>query len=113
MCLGHGGGDGYKTLAAAEQFINTPHVAESLRTKAVVLPGDTVTGTWAPALAQYGLASEVLQLLRGSSILGALASRFRHTPFHAKIPREIGSGTGGAWIGEGLSTPVAATASTP
>ena len=85
-------------------------MAESLRTKAAVLPGDTVTGTWAPALAQYGFAAEALQLLRGSSILGALQSRFRQVPFRVKVARETGTGTGGAWIGEGLSTPVAATA---
>ena len=40
--------------------------------------------------------------------LGALQV-VSEVPFHA-VPRETGSGTGGAWIGEGLSTPVAATA---
>ena len=33
----------------------------------------------------------------------------RRVPFRTKVPRETGSGTGGAWIGEGLATPVAAT----
>ena len=34
----------------------------------------------------------------------------RRVPFRTKVPRETGSGTGGAWIGEGLATPAAATA---
>jgi HK97 family phage major capsid protein len=31
-------------------------------------------------------------------------------PFRTNVARETGSGTGGSWVGEGLSTPVAATA---
>ena len=58
----------------------------------------------------YGIASEALALLRGASIIGALESRMRKVPFRTKVPRETGSGTGGAWVGEGLATPAAATA---
>ena len=49
-------------------------------------------------------------MLRGSSILGALESKFRRVPFRTTVARETGTGTGGAWVGENLSTPVAATA---
>ena len=56
------------------------------------------------------MAAEALQLLRGASIIGALESKMRRVPFHVRVPRETGSGTGGAWIGEGLATPAAATA---
>ena len=56
------------------------------------------------------MAGEALQLLRGASIIGALESKMRRVPFRRKSPRETGSGTGGAWIGEGLATPAAATA---
>ena len=34
----------------------------------------------------------------------------RRVPFRTAVPRETGGGTGGAWVGEGLSTPLAATA---
>ena len=81
-----------------------------LYTKAAVAPGTTSDATWAGPLATYGVASELLQLIRGRSILGALDSRFRRVPFRTKVARETGTGTGGAWIGEGLSTPAAATA---
>ena len=60
--------------------------------------------------AVYGIASEALALVRGVSIIGALESRMRRVPFRTKIARETGSGTGGAWVGEGLATPAAATA---
>ena len=36
--------------------------------------------------------------------------KLRRVPFRTKVARETGSGTGGAWVGEGLSTPAAATA---
>jgi hypothetical protein len=49
-------------------------------------------------------------LQRGASILGALEGKFRRVPFRTNVARETGSGTGGSWVGEGLSTPVAATA---
>jgi HK97 family phage major capsid protein len=34
----------------------------------------------------------------------------RRVPFRTKVPRETGSGTSGAWIGQGLNTPIAAAA---
>jgi HK97 family phage major capsid protein len=51
-----------------------------------------------------------LQLQRDASILGALEGRFRRVPFRTHVARETGTGTGGAWVAEGASTPVAATA---
>ena len=47
---------------------------------------------------------------RGKSIVGALAPRMRRVPFRTKVARETGTGAGGAWVGESLGTPVAATA---
>ena len=72
--------------------------------------GSTSDATWAGPLAVHGIGSEALTLLRGSSILGPLEGRFRRVPFRTSISRETGSGTGGAWVGDSLSTPVAATA---
>ena len=66
--------------------------------------------TWAGPLAGYGIASEALTLLRGASIVGALEPKMRRVPFRTKVPRETGPGTGGAWIGQGLVTPVTRTA---
>ena len=48
--------------------------------------------------------------LRDRSIIGALEPRMRRVPFRTQVPRETGAGTGGAWVAEGLSTPLAASA---
>lgn len=112
MVLGAGKGDMQTELMLAERFKDSPQVYATLdlRTKAAVSAGTTTDATFAGPLAMYGVAHEALTLLRGASILGALEPKFRRVPFRTKVARETGSGTGGAWIGEGLSTPVAATA---
>jgi HK97 family phage major capsid protein len=105
-------GDSYTELALAEKFKDSPtvHATFDLRTKAAVAAGTTTDATWAGPLAVYGIAGEALALLRGASAIGALESKMRRVPFRTKVPDETGSGTGGAWVGEGLATPVAATA---
>src|SRR4030095_13681103 len=112
MVLGAGQGDMYTELTLAEKFKDSPqvHATLELRTKAAVAAGTTTDATWAGPLAVYGIAGEALALLRGASIIGALEGKMRRVPFRTKVPRETGSGTGGAWVGEGLATPVAATA---
>lgn len=112
MVLGAGRGDMGTELLLAERFSDSPHVKATLdlRTKAAVAPGTTTDATWASPLAAYGIATEALTLIRGASVLGALEPRFRRVPFRTQVPRVTGSGTGGAWVGQGLSTPVAATA---
>ena len=106
--------DAYRAMLYAERWTDTPHVkacfAAELQGKAAVAPGTTTDATWASPLAQYGIASEALTLIRGASILGALEPKFRRVPFRTKVPRETGSGAGGAWVGEGLSIPAAAMA---
>jgi HK97 family phage major capsid protein len=107
-------GDVYRALILSEPMRNTPQVKatieDELSTKAAIAAGTTTDATWAGPLASHGIAAEALTLVRGASILGALESRFRKVPFRTKVSRETGTGTGGAWVGEGLSTPVAATA---
>ena len=112
MVLGEGRGDLHRELMLAEAFKDTPqvHATFTLRTKAAISPATTSDSTWAGPLAAYGIAGEALALIRGRSILGALESKFRRVPFRTKVAREAGTGTGGAWIAEGLSTPVAASA---
>ena len=97
-------GDVYTELALADKFKDSPtvHATVELQTKAAVAAGTTTDATWAGPLAVYGIAGEALALLRGASIIGALESRMRRVPFRTKVARETGSGTGGAWIGEGL-----------
>jgi HK97 family phage major capsid protein len=100
----------------ARAWRQTPQVIECLRdefrvvTKAAVPPGSTSDATNASPLAAYGLATEALALLRDVSIIGALEPKMRRVPFRTKVPRETGGGTGGAWIAEAYSTPIAATA---
>jgi HK97 family phage major capsid protein len=99
-------------LTLAERFKDTPQVHATLEliSKGAVAAGLTTDATWAGPLATYGIAGEALTLLRGASIIGQLEAKMRRVPFRTKVARETGSGTGGAWIGEGLGTPVAATA---
>jgi HK97 family phage major capsid protein len=105
-------GDAYQELALAERLRDSPtvHATIELEQKAAVSPGVTSDATFAAPLSAYGVAGEALQLLRGASIIGQLEGRMRRAPFRTKVARETGSGTGGAWIGEALATPVAATA---
>ena len=112
MTLGESRGDSHKALMVAERWRDTPQVKATfeLSTKAAVAPGTTSDATWAGSLAVHGIAGEALQLLRGASILGALEGRFRRVPFRTTVARETGNGAGDAWVGENLSTPVAATA---
>lgn len=113
MALGLGGGYLPDAVEISRQWRDTPHVTaalEGLHTKAAVGAGTTTDVAWAGSLAGYGIASEALTLLRGASIVGALEPKMRRVPFRVKVPRETGTGTGGAWIGQGLSTPVAKTA---
>jgi hypothetical protein len=112
MCLGAGHGDMYTELTLAEKFKDSPqvHATLELRGKAAVSPGVTTDATWAGPLSVYGIAQEALTLLRGASIIGALEGRMRRVPLRTKVPRETGSGTSGAWIGQGLNTPIAAAA---
>lgn len=113
MTLAASNGDAYAALALAERLKDSPTVyatLEALNTKSAVSAGTTTDSTWAGPLATYGVASEALALLRGASIIGQMESRMRRVPFRTKVPRETGTGTGGAWIGQGLATPVAATA---
>jgi HK97 family phage major capsid protein len=112
MVLGESRGDSHRALLLAEQWPTTPTVKATfdLAIKGAVAPGTTSDATFAGPLAVHGIGGEALQLLRGSSILGALESKFRRVPFRTTVARETGSGTGGSWVGEGLSTPVAATA---
>ena len=112
MTLGESRGDTHKALMIAERWRDTPQVKATidLQIKAAVAPATTSDATWAGPLAEHGIAGEALQLQRGASILGALEGKFRRVPFRTHVARETGTGTGGAWVAEGASTPVAATA---
>jgi HK97 family phage major capsid protein len=112
MVKAAGRGDSYTELLLAERFKDSPtvHATLELQQKAAVSPGTTSDATFASPLATYGILQEALQLLRGASIIGALESKMRRVPFRTKVARETGSGTGGAWIGEGLATPAVAAA---
>lgn len=112
MCLGASRGDSMRARMAAESLTDSPQVLATLelRTKALIAPATTTDATFAAPLAAFGIAAEALALERGKSIIGQLEPKFRRVPFHVKIPRETGTGTGGAWVAEGGSVPVARTA---
>jgi len=110
MALGMGGEHLSDAVEISRQWHTTPNVTAALEAKSTIAAGTTTDATWAAPIASYGIASEALTLLRGASILGALEPRMRRVPFRTKVPRETGTGTGGAWIGQGLTTPMAKTA---
>jgi hypothetical protein len=119
MTLAEAKGDLFRARMIAERFKDTPTVSAVLEhwstkdrwhSKAAIAAGTTTDATFASPLAVYGFANEYLPIERGYSIYAALRPKMRRAPFRTKMPRETGAGTGGAWVGEGLSTPVAATA---
>jgi HK97 family phage major capsid protein len=107
-----GGGDRYRELTIAAQWLDSPQVKATLELheKAAVAAGSTTDATWAGPLAPYGIASEALTIMRGMSILGALESKMRRVPLHARIARETGAGITGGWIAPGAPIPVQVTA---
>ena len=115
MCKALSHGDGFRAqmIAAERNWRDSPQVAQcledELHVKAPVAVGLTSDANWAGPLAIHGIAKEALQFIRGASILGALENKFRRVPFRTQIPRETAD-TGGAWVGEGLNIPVAASA---
>jgi HK97 family phage major capsid protein len=112
MVLGAANGSAMNAKILSERFIDTPQVKSTfeLMMKAAVPAASTSDASFAGPLAVHGIAREALALIRGKSIVGALEGKMRRVPFRTKVPRETGSGTGGAWVGQGLSTPAAATA---
>lgn len=90
-------------VLANNHFKDTPEVAQVL--KAAVAAGSTTDTTWAGPLVQYNdMTSEFIELLRPQTIIGRLNS-VRRVPFNIRIPRQT-AGTSGAFVGEGLPTPV-------
>ena len=104
MSLVNGRGDTMRALEFAKRFNDsTPEV--ELMVKAAVLPGDTVTPSWAGALVQMRNATEeFLELLRPATILGKIPG-FRRVPFNTQVPVQTGGGTY-KWVGQGASKPV-------
>ena len=113
QALALGCDDMYAAVQKASTWRETPQILAALEweNKAAVVHGDTSTGTWAPALAQYGIAAEALTLLRGSSILGALEPKMQNAPLHTRIAVETGAGFTGGWVPvSGGAVPVQKTA---
>ena len=114
MALAASLGDLFAAQMIAERWKDSPQVGavlEQWHTKAAVAAGTTSDATFAGPLAVYGISAEAIAIERGLEIFLQLAPKMRRVPFRTKVARETGTGTGGAWVGEGLSTPTAATAS--
>jgi HK97 family phage major capsid protein/HK97 family phage prohead protease len=82
---------------------STPEVALVL--KAAMDAGTTTDSTWAAPLVVYqNLASEFIELLRASTIIGRI-NGFRRVPFNVSMPRQTSGSTVG-WVGQGKPKPV-------
>lgn len=87
----------------------TPEVELVLR--AAVAAGTTTDSTWAAPLAEYqNMASEFIELLRPSTIVGRIQN-FRRVPFNIRMPKQT-AGVSAGWVGEGTPKPVQAPAFT-
>jgi hypothetical protein len=107
MVLGLSKGITSTAAQIAAQLRDTPQVQACLEhAKAAVPAATTTNSTWAEPLKRFGLADEALGIARGMSIVGAMESRMRRVPFLLNVPRQTGTGTGGAWIGEGSAVPI-------
>lgn len=73
--------------------------------KAAVDAGTTTDATWAAPLVVYNnMASEFIELLRESTIIGRI-NGFRRVPFNVTMPRQTSGSTVG-WVGQGAPKPV-------
>jgi HK97 family phage major capsid protein len=100
-------------LAKAREWRDSPQVAFCLEaetewyTKAGVDPMTTSDVGAAAPLAQSGIATEFLGLLRGKAPAPQLIPRgMRVVPWNVSVPRETGAGVGGSWIAEAAPMPV-------
>lgn len=87
-------------MATSAAWLSTPEVALTLKSE--VFPIDVSTGS---ALIRYGMAADIIQLVRGKSVLAALKSRMSRVPFRTFFVKET-SGSAGAWISSPGSYPI-------
>jgi len=102
--------DGHPMDAAAlaeQRCATTPHVAEALRQMMKTAVGALNTGSGLNAI--QAVANEFYLLAQSTTIADRLAQRCRRGQFRTKVARELGSGAGAAWRGEGLPTPLTKT----
>lgn len=106
--------DGERRAAAdyaRKRWADSPAVYLTLEhRKTAVDPGttydDSPSWTWGSELAAYGIAQELLELVRGVSVLGRLNPFMRATPFRTRVPRETTAATAG-WVSESEDKPAA------
>jgi hypothetical protein len=60
-------------------------------------------------VAPYGIGQELFQIYESTSFFARLARHFRRVPFRTKFARDVGTGSVGAWRGEGKPGPIART----
>ncbi len=89
----------------ASEWPDSPQVRASFQymQKAAVAGATTTDTAWAGALAQAGLAQEMLTIARDVSIVGAAESRMRRVPPGVPVPRQLDAGAAGGWVPEGMS----------
>lgn len=81
----------------------TPEVVQVL--KAAVEAGTTTDATWAAPLVIYqNMASELIEMLRPSTIIGRIQG-FHRVPFNVSMPRQ-NTGSTVNWVGQGVAKPV-------
>src|SRR5438128_3439702 len=88
------------SIATQSDWKSSPEV--ELVLKAEVTPIDVSTGS---AVIGYGVASDIIQLVRGKSILAALTPRMSRVPFRTYFGKET-SGSAGAWISSPGTRPI-------
>ena len=114
-CLALGRGDpAWSRRLAETNCATTPQVAAAFalqKMKAATAPGTSSDATWVGPSTASGITSDVLQVLRTFSIVGALESRVRRVPFNTRVPADTTSLLGD-WVVEFGVMPVGALAFT-
>jgi len=87
----------------AERWKDSPAVALTLRAQ---VSGMSTTGSGNP-LVHYGIAAELIELVRNVSILGKLEPRMRRAPFNTDVSRETTTGASSSWVAESFAIPAA------
>jgi len=91
---------------AKRYYRSSPAVEKAHIRMAAVGGGDSTTSGWASELSPYGLESDFVQAVRARTVVDKLTA-IRRIPFGVTVPTETSS-VGGAWVGQGVATPVSA-----
>jgi hypothetical protein len=102
-----------EAIQVAAQWKDAPAVRLTLEEiqKTTVPAGSLAAGNWASAIGAFGIHSELIEVVRGFSVLERISPLLWHVPFRAYINKELTSGSA-SWVSESAMKPLTAIAYT-